>query len=101
MARSQSKSLREAAKKFLDALAEEQARRVLRRRTVIPQKPKGRPITASNIWQEWETALLGTAPDEEVTRQIGRSTNSVGSKRRRLGIPRSAKYRYWTDEEFA
>jgi hypothetical protein len=32
-------------------------------------------------------ALLGTLPDEEVARRLGRSLGSVSRKRRREGIP--------------
>lgn len=38
-------------------------------------------------WKPEEIALLGTLPDEEVARKIGRAANGVRIKRTRLGIP--------------
>ena len=100
MAQRASKTLREAARAFLDALPEEQARRVVGRRTVIPRRPKGRRLTASNTWEKWEIALLGKAPDEEVARQIGRNEAAVAAKRRSLGIPKKLP-EYWTPDKIA
>jgi hypothetical protein len=71
---------------FLQALHEAGVRRVLRPRTVMPQRPRGRRVTASNAWQEWEIALLGTALDRKVARQIGRSYPSVAKKRKKWGF---------------
>jgi hypothetical protein len=46
-------------------------------------------------WTPEEIALLGTLPDEELARQLGRSLNSVSLKRRRLKIanPRDRRRR--------
>jgi len=40
------------------------------------------PPAASRRWQAAEIALLGTAPDAEVARQLGRSVAAVESRRR-------------------
>jgi hypothetical protein len=42
--------------------------------------------TGGPHWTEEELALLGTAPDEEIARQIGRTERSVYLKRWKLGI---------------
>jgi hypothetical protein len=49
---------------------------------------------------EEQVRLLGTAPDEEVARRIGRSMNAVRVKRTRRGIPDPGG-RGWTAEEMA
>jgi hypothetical protein len=51
-------------------------------------------------WTEEDLALLGTAPDEEVARRIGRTANAVRVMRDRLGIPRPAGGR-WRDGDMA
>ena len=38
-------------------------------------------------WTEAEVQLLGTLPDAEVARMIGKSVNGVRVKRTRLGVP--------------
>jgi hypothetical protein len=42
---------------------------------------------ADDGWKPEEVALLGTLPDDEVARRLGRSPNSVSLKRRMLKIP--------------
>ena len=52
------------------------------------------------LWTAEETALLGTAPDAEVARRIGRTPEAVRVMRDRRGIPRPAGGR-WRDEDLA
>jgi hypothetical protein len=52
------------------------------------------------LWTEEDLALLGTAPDAEVARRIGRTANAVRVMRDRLGIPRPAGGR-WRDGDLA
>src|SRR5262249_14847896 len=40
-----------------------------------------------DYWSADEVRLLGTLPDAEVARRMGRSVNGVRLKRQRLGIP--------------
>jgi hypothetical protein len=46
---------------------------------------KGKPRPPRRDWADWELALLGELPDDEVARRIGRSYASVGSRRRKKG----------------
>jgi hypothetical protein len=52
------------------------------------------------LWTAEEIALLGTVPDEELARRIGRTPNAVRVMRDRLGIPRPTGGR-WRDEDLA
>jgi hypothetical protein len=45
------------------------------------------PAGGLPVWTEEEIALLGTAPDPEIARKIGRGLKGVRSKRLNLGIP--------------
>jgi hypothetical protein len=45
-----------------------------------------------------DIALLGTVPDEEVARRIGRTPDAVCQKREELGIPNAAGNRWRADE---
>jgi hypothetical protein len=47
----------------------------------------GIPSSGGHGWTEDELALLGTAPDEEVAAQIGRTPGAVGQKRCKVGVP--------------
>jgi hypothetical protein len=47
----------------------------------------GIPNPAGNRWTAEGPALLGTLPDREVARRLGRSLSSVTQKRCQLGIP--------------
>jgi hypothetical protein len=49
---------------------------------------------AEEGWKPEEVALLGTMPDEELARRLGRSLNYVSLKRRRLKIPNPRDRRY-------
>jgi hypothetical protein len=42
------------------------------------------------LWRAWEVALLGTVPDREVARRMGRSVAGVRRKRTKLGIANRA-----------
>jgi len=46
----------------------------------------GIPNSDSNRWLPEHVALLGTLPDEEVARRLGRPLQSVTQKRFKLGI---------------
>lgn len=37
-------------------------------------------------WTEQEIALLGTKPDQDLAKELGKGKTSVGNKRRKLGI---------------
>jgi hypothetical protein len=51
-------------------------------------------------WTPEDFALLGTVPDEEVTRRTGRTADAVRRKRWELAIPNPASHR-WTAGEVA
>jgi hypothetical protein len=52
------------------------------------------------VWTESEIQALGTMPDFELGRRIGRPGKAVWAKRRSLGIPDpTSGIREWTDEE--
>jgi hypothetical protein len=61
------------------------------RRRLQTRKERGCPPptgrSTEDGWKPEEIALLGTIPDEELARQLGRSLNSVSLKRRRPKIP--------------
>jgi hypothetical protein len=74
-----------------------------RRRRNAVEKDLGRNLVTGYhgpLWTAEEVALLGTAPDEEVARRIGRTPNAVRVMRDRLGIPRPAGGR-WREEDMA
>jgi hypothetical protein len=68
------------------------------------RRVRGRPPPpnrwAEDGWKPKELALLGTLPDEELARRLGRSLIAVSTKRRRLGIASaSPRPRNWTNAE--
>src|ERR1035441_2602167 len=101
MAKRTSESFSKAAKKFLRAKSAKDLRRVVRRPAQTPPKPIGRPLRASNTWQQWEIALLGTAKDSEIARQIGRTTLAVAWRRLQRGIKPIPRGKLWTPGEDA
>ena len=55
-----------------------------------------------DYWLPEEDALLGTMPDAEVAKVIGRNQLAVLKRRRRLGIPNRVPARFvWTQEQIA
>ena len=71
------------------------------RRQANAEKCLGRNLVTGYhgpLWTAEEIALLGTAPDEEVARRVGRTLNAVRFMRDRLGISRPAGGR-WRGEE--
>ena len=56
------------------------------------QRLAGNLVTSYHgpLWTTQDIALLGTAPDEEVSCRICRTPNAVGGMRDRVGIPRPA-----------
>jgi hypothetical protein len=73
------------------------------RKRVQTRRERGCPPPnrwAEDGWKPEEVALLGTLPDDELARILGRSLISVSTKRRRQGIPSaSPRPRNWTDAE--
>jgi hypothetical protein len=64
----------------------------------------GRPLNpALRLWTEREIKLLGTAPDEDIARQIGRSKTAVKGRRNSFGIPawNLSYFCPWSPEEDA
>jgi hypothetical protein len=57
-------------------------------------------LAAVEVWTAEEIALLGTTPDGDVARRIGRTANAVRLMGERLGIPRPVGGR-WTAEAVA
>src|SRR6266478_6418660 len=54
----------------------------------------------SRTWTEEQIRLLGTRPDGEIGRMIGKPGKAVWAKRRSLGIPAPAlMVRRWTEKE--
>ena len=63
------------------------------RRQVNAEKGLGRNLVTGYHGPRWmaeDIALLDSAPDVEVARQVGRTPNAVRVMRDRLGIPRPA-----------
>jgi DNA-binding CsgD family transcriptional regulator len=52
-------------------------------------------------WTQNELALLGTGPDGEVARRVGRSRSSVLRQRLKREVPAVYLFRPWTKEELA
>lgn len=50
-------------------------------------------------WSRRDEVRLGTLPDRELARQIGRSAKAVTRRRTRLGIPAFQRTRAWTSAE--
>jgi len=67
-----------------------------RRRTALELglRPVSLRPGGSQPWTAEERGLLGTAPDEEVATQIGRTEMAVQVKRIRLGIPTALDHRH-------
>jgi hypothetical protein len=63
----------------LGAKASEETRRKM------SEAKKGKPRAPRKDWADWELALLGEFPDEEVAKRTRRSYDSVGSMRRKRG----------------
>jgi hypothetical protein len=53
-----------------------------------------------SAWPEEHLALLGTMPDDELARRLGKSENAVRLQRERQGIPNRSGHG-WTEEELA
>jgi hypothetical protein len=51
-------------------------------------------------WPEEHLALLGTLPDDELARQLGKTENAVRIQRERRGIPNPSGHG-WSEEELA
>jgi hypothetical protein len=67
------------------------------RRRMQTRRARGCPPPnrwAEDGWKPEEVALLGTMPDDELARRLGRSLNSVSLKRRRLKIPNPRDRRF-------
>jgi hypothetical protein len=81
-------------------LSPEQVER--RRRTAVELglKPTG-GVGVGKAWTEEEMPLLGTMPDEDLARQLGRTLSSVVQRRNREGRRRQDKAAPWTPEEDA
>ncbi len=72
--------------KPLPAEQVEQRRRTARERN-YGQRLRGGARTVRPLWTAGELALLGTIPDEEAAKQIGRGVEGVRQKRTKLGVP--------------
>jgi hypothetical protein len=55
-------------------------------RRKMSEAKKGRPRPPRKDWADWELALLGELPDDEVAKRTGRSYASVGAMRRKTHI---------------
>jgi hypothetical protein len=58
------------------------------------------PRYRGDEWTEREKRLLGTLPDHEVARRIGRTPNAVRIKREQMVLP-NPESRAWTADELA
>jgi hypothetical protein len=79
----------------------ERERRACRRRA--GRLNQGQYLEAARrkrAWPEEHLALLGTMPDEELARRLGKSENAVRLQRERRGIPNPSGPR-WTEGELA
>jgi hypothetical protein len=54
-------------------------------RRKLSEALKGKPRAPRKDWADWELALLGELPDDEVATRTGRSYASVGAMRRKRG----------------
>src|SRR3989442_670261 len=55
--------------------------------------------TIRSKWKPEEDKLLGTAPDAQIARRLGRREVTVRARRVRLGIPATRQVVLWTHEE--
>ena len=95
-----SKLLAKRAAKYLAQKSRQEIRRLAGRRRIPTRQCKRRLLRASKDWQKWEIALVGTAPDEEIARQTGRTRLAVSCKRRQFNIPNFVgRPNDWTPEE--
>jgi hypothetical protein len=62
------------------------------------KKTGWRPNDEQRPWTQREIELLGTARDDDITRQIERSRQAVRKKRMILDIP-SVQHRPWTEAD--
>jgi hypothetical protein len=63
-------------------------------------RPKANPILT--CWTPEQDRLLGTMPDDEVARRVGRTRMAVQKRRFRLGIgDKRPERRPWTEAELA
>jgi hypothetical protein len=63
---------------------------------VLPSKVERRrfgikPVPAPRFWRPEQLKLLGTKPDPEIAKMLGRSRDSVQLARARYGIPAFAQ----------
>jgi hypothetical protein len=66
------------------------------RQRMQTRRERGCPLPvrwAEDGWTPEEVALVGTMPDEELARQLGRSPSAVSLKRRRLKIANPRDHR--------
>ena len=56
---------------------------------------------AGGPWKPTEDALLGTGPDEEVARRLGRSKLAASRRRQALGLLERRVVHQWTEKETA
>jgi len=74
----------------------EQRRRKLHIRSVNPRRP------LPDAWTPEQSALLGTAPDADIARRLGRTVTAITLRRSRLGIPNPHnQFRPFTAEEIS
>src|SRR6266567_5675308 len=94
-------SLSRNAAKFLAGKRPRDVERLLARRTIKTKRRKGRILSASNKWQDWECDLLGQFSDREVAKRTGRSRAAVEVKRLKLRLLRRAFHAAtpWTRED--
>ena len=50
-------------------------------------KSNGRVVQRCNGWNSEEDTLVGTLPDDQIAKRIGRTLMAVAARRRQLGIP--------------
>ena len=90
-----------SAAKYLATKSRREIERLAGESCVPTRKRKARLLRAPKYWQDWEIALLGTAPDAVIARQIGRSVIGVKKQRLKLGLPSAIVVNTWSRLEIA
>lgn len=85
----------------LNALSDYELGRILRRSRLFRRKRRPAPgRSMAPLWTREETSLLGTRPDAELARLLGRSVIAVALRRSRLKIPHpNPAVRRWSEKE--
>ena len=101
MSRDSEQLLAMQATRYLATKTSHEIERLTGKPSIPMRKRKARLLRAPKYWQDWEVALLGTAPDTVIAQQIGRSVIGVKKQRIKLGLPSAIAVNAWSRMEIA